>query len=139
MNRSSRLGFDVYIRNDMDPSGRSSSGPELTLNSILHMLQHDTLLLIGSTNGYVDYGKDIRRWAGQHMTALQAASKGPEVVEVVQRHPHVDSATAEVSLASSRSLYTLQIALHVELVTGDVLDRVLGVNEVTVELLAEGT
>ncbi len=135
-----RLGFDLWIGEDMDPSGRNATGRELIINGALHRLTTDALLLAGAPDGYVEFGIDVRRWCGAAISQADASARGLLLVEVLQRDPRVETADVAVTVQRSGQLYDLTIDLTIYPTGGtDPIPLVLGVNAITVELLSEGT
>ncbi len=132
------LGFDVFLREDIESDGRSATGIELVNNAILHRLTTGMLLLIGAPDGQVDYGEDVTLWCGQGLTRSQAEARGPTVAAIVQRDPRIDYADASVTLARAGGLYELTITITGKTVTGQRISLILGVSSVTVDLLSEG-
>ena len=137
MSAPSPYGFDVWLRQDIDPTGRSASGEELVSNAILHRLTTDLLPMIGAPSGYIEYGEDVRRWCGEGLTADQARGKGSLVSEICQRDPRVLTADASVELAVDSDLYDLTSTIEFQLRTGESFRKVVGISAVTVEFLAE--
>ncbi len=132
------LGFDVYLREDIESDGRSATGIELVNNAILHRLTTGLLLLTGAPEGQVDYGEDVTTWCGQGLTRSQAEARGPQVAAIVQRDPRVAFADAAVMLAARGGLYELTITITGQTIAGTPIALILGVSSVTVDLLAEG-
>lgn len=136
MATSSPYGIDVYLRDDIDPSGRSSSGVELVVNDLLHRLQEDRLLLVGAEGGFVDYGRDVRKLAGKSLTADSAGQEGALLQIVLERDPRVDSMNVTVTAAQEGSLYAFAIDASGVLTNGRPIAFIVGVNDVTVDLLS---
>lgn len=140
-NPADPLGFDVWVREDIDPSGRSASGVELVENAIYHRLTTDQLFLVGSPDdGYVEYGEDVRKWVGEVVDQESANAKAPQLAIVLQRDPRISPASIAVSidarLAGEKYAFTISITCRT---TSELpIALVLGVNAVTVELLSQG-
>lgn len=132
------LGYDVWIREDMAEDGRSATGLELVSNAIAHRLTTEALPSIGAPGGWADYGVDVRRWCGLTTTAQQAAARGPQASEVIQRDERIETADVIVSLSGPSTGYTLKLDVTATTVQGQTISLVLGVSSVTVDILAEG-
>ncbi len=138
------LGYDVFVDDDLDPSGRSSSGLELYGSAVLHRITCEQVYQIESPGGgLVDFGVDVRKWAREAVTPDSLAAKSPLVEEAIRRDERTASVEVSLSLADgvtfadgARVSYT--IAIHAVAVSGVVLDRVVGVSAVTVDFLAQG-
>ena len=132
------LGYDMYLREDMDPGGRASSGEELLISDLIHRTMEDTMVLIGSETGAVDWGKDARRLCGRKMTESQARQEAALFTIVFERDERV--AKAEVDLVSvfANGLYELRMGVSIEPASGRAFHFVLDVSAVTVSLLGEG-
>lgn len=143
MSYTDPLGYDAFVREDMDPGGRAASGLELLEAALLHRLMTDKLLMVeASPDGQIDFGRDLRKWIGEATTADSAAAKGPYVEEVLRRDPRVASASASVSIASGTlsdgSRVGLLVDYSVTTIAGQQIRRIVGISSVTVEYLATG-
>ena len=133
-----RLGFDLWIGEDMDPSGRNATGRELIVNGAIHRLTSDLLPLVGAPDGYAEFGEDVRRWVGLALTQAQASARGVLLVEVLQRDPRVETADVVVTVTRASSLYDLTISITIYPVGGsEPIPLVVGVSAVSVDLLSE--
>lgn len=134
------LGYDVHVRDDLDPTGRSATGDELLEAAMLHRLQCDRLLMTGAPDDEIEFGENVRRWVNETVNAEELAARAPRLEEVLRRDPRVASAVVSLSLAPSdgthRHRFTIQIS--VVAVTGTLIDRIVGVSALTVEYLAQG-
>jgi hypothetical protein len=134
------LGYDAWVREDLDPSGRSASGLELVDHAVLHRLSEDLLLLTGAPDDQVEFGVNVRKWIGEAVTEASLLAKGPMVEEAISRDPRIASVTAAVLIATgtTASRYGLLIHVAYATTTGQRIERVVGVSQVTVEFLAQG-
>jgi len=150
---SSSLGYDWFYgtyqyvdadgvtqtTHDMAPDGRSASGADLVSSAIVHRLTTDLLPLIDSEEDNIEYGEDVRRWVGAGLTADALAARAAALGPVIERDPRVLSSevTSEISTAAG-ALFIFKLFISAQLRTGETIDRVIGVSDVTVQLLAEG-
>jgi hypothetical protein len=146
MSAADPLGFDVWVRTDADPSGRSASGIELVENAILHRITTALIPLVEAQDGFVEYGEDVRSWVGETTTAAKADAKGPRLALVLQRDPRLDPTTirATVTIAPagtttpSGALVDLIVSIAATTTTGFPIALIVGVNSISVELLSQG-
>ena len=139
------IGYDLLVdENDLDPTGRDASGEELALAAIVHRLTTDQIDLIDAPNGRVDFGKNVRLWCGEAITSDDAAAKGQLLDEILQRDDAIAKTQIDVSIAPPGTTFEdggnveLTIAIIATLRTGAIINRVLGVNSVTVDFLSQG-
>lgn len=134
------LGYDVKIGSDLDPSGRPSWGAELVADALLHRLQADTLLMTEAPSGEIDFGIDLARKLAGATSAADLLTLGPQIEEVLRREKRVASVSVVLSTTTGAhaAQYRLLVAVAARLVTGETLERVVGVNSVSVEFLAAG-
>jgi hypothetical protein len=134
------LGHDVWVREDIDPSGRSASGLELVDHAILHRLSEDTLLLTGAADDQVDFGENVRKWIGEALSQDVLDTRAPRLEEVIRRDPRIASAAVALTIATGddASRYHFTIRISAVTVRGQAIDRIVGVSQVTVEFLAQG-
>lgn len=146
------LGHDAYIGLvDLDPTGRSATGLELYEAAIWHRITCEQLLMIGS--GIVDpvtglevipFGVDVRTWCGEVLDRADMGNKATILDEVIHRDPRTAKTAITVSSAPagtvmpSGALAVLLIHIVATAVTGEILDRIVGVNSISVEFLAAG-
>lgn len=138
---SSPLGFDAFVDTDITATGASCSGDVLVGNAILHRFMEDTLPMIGAPGGFVDYGRNVRRWVGEVTTQGRADAKAPELAMVVARDPRVDpgSISVGVTVQPAGARHNLRIAVNARTTTQLPIAAVYGVTSATVERLAAGT
>lgn len=146
------LGFDAaLLLDDLDPTGRSASGLELYEAAVYHRITCEKLVMIGS--GIVDvatgkevinFGIDVRTWCGETIDRADLANKATLLDEVIQRDERTAKTSITVSSAPQGTAMTdggmavLIINLVLTTITSEVLDRVVGVNAISVEFLAAG-
>lgn len=137
---SDPLGYDMKVGADLDPSGRSATGIELVEDALLHRLQEDRLLMVGAPGGEIDFGIDLRRWVGQAFSDEQLAAKTPAVEEVLRRDVRIADITVRITKATGAdaSRWDLLVTIRATAITGDTIDRIVGVDQVSVQFLAEG-
>lgn len=140
-NPSDPLGYDVKVGTDLDPSGRSCSGVELVEDAMLHRLSCGTLLLTGAPDDQVDFGEDVTKWVGEALTQEEIDSRAPLLEEVLRRDPRLADVTVALSLQTlaSAPLVSFTITINAVCVTGQSINRIIGVSSVTVDFLATGT
>lgn len=139
---SDPLGYDTWLREDIDPSGRSASGIELVQNAIYHRITTDKLLLVGTDgDGFADFGENVQNWLNEPITQEIANARGPRLAVVIQRDPRIDQTSIQVAIdvQPRGALYKLLITISCRTVTGAPIDLIIGVNEVTVDILSQGT
>lgn len=134
------LGYDMKIGADFDPSGRPAWGPELVADALLHRLQEDTLLMIEAPSGEIDFGINLAKRLGGAASPADLLTLGPQIEEVLRREKRAGSLTAVLSVATGElaARYRLLVAIAARLITGETLERIVGVNNVSVEFLAAG-
>lgn len=132
------LGYDVKWGEDLDPSGRSASGIELVQDAMLHRLSATWLYLTEAPDDKVDFGEDVRLWVGEALTQQSLDAKAPRLEEVIRRDPRIASVTVDLTMQQSGAHFNFLIAAHAITINGQTIDRIIGVNGVTVEFLAEG-
>lgn len=136
------LGYDVFVREDIDEYGREATGLELVSNGILHRISTEKLLLTDAPSGedFVDFGEDVRTWVGAIDTQESANAKLQRLVEVIKRDPNIDPASVRVDinmeLAGPRWAFELTIAARTT--TELPVTLTVGVDAVTVQLLSLG-
>src|SRR5688572_8744714 len=140
--RNDPLGYDLACRDDIDRAGRSSSGVELALDAIHHRLTTDSLPLIDSEDGNVNFGENIFRWLGESIDADQVSARAAglgSLLENDERMPTVD-VTAENVETNSSGLISFDLMVNATLATGTSISARVGVSVsgVTVELLSQG-
>jgi len=134
-------GWDVYLREDIDPTGRSASGVELVRNAIYHRLTTDKLLLVDSPDdGYVDFGVNVQAWVNGPLTQDEASAKAPRLALAIQEDARIDPASIQVSIdvQGAGAEYQLIISVSCRTTTDLPVSLVLGVSGVTVALLSQG-
>ena len=142
--RSEPFGYDTWLRQDIDPSGRAASGVELVTNAIYHRITCERLLLIGSPDddgdGFVEYGEDVRKWPGEVTSQDLANAKAPRLALVIQRDPRIDRASVNVTIEVQPrgAKYDLRITIECRTTTQLPIRLVVNVNAVTVDILAQG-
>lgn len=139
-NRFDPLGYDVKLGEDLDPSGRSASGLELVADGMLHRLEQGRLLQTGAPDDQVDFGEDLRTWIGEALSDDVLAARQPRIEEILRRDPRIASVTVQLSLATGKTAARVRFLIRVQAVTisGEVIDRIVGVNAISVEFLAQG-
>lgn len=140
-NPADPLGFDVKIGEDLDPNGRSASGLELVTDAMLHRLQCERLSLTGAPEDEVDFGEDVRSWVNEALSQSDLDARAPRLEEVIRRDPRIASATVSLTVTAlaPASRYQFLIDIRAITTTGQIIDRIVGVSQVTVDFLAEGT
>lgn len=134
------LGFDMKVGVDLDPSGRSATGLELVDDAILHRLQEEQLLLVEAPGGVVGFGIDLRRWIGEALSDQALEARTPQVEEAIRRDPRIADVTVRVTrtIGADASRWPLRVEIHGVTTTGETIDRIVGVSQVSVEFLAQG-
>lgn len=139
--RDDPLGFDVWNREDIDPMGRSATGVELVANGIYHRLTEDQLLLTGTEDdGFTDFGENVAKWVNEPMTQEAADAKAPRLAIVIQRDPRINPASIKVScdVQPSSARWRLIISITCKTTTEQPISMMIGIDQVTVELLSQG-
>ena len=138
--RSSPLGYDMHVRVDMDRNGRSSSGPELVGNAILHRVTTGNIPLIESDSDYIEYGEDVRLWVGEALTQERLNARAAGLGPIIERDPRVVEVEAIGILTTSPgSIWDFELTVAAKLRTGETISQVIGISSVTVDILAQGT
>lgn len=139
-NRADPLGFDMRVREDLEPSGRAATGIELAADEMLHRLMADTLSLVGAPGGQVEFGENVRMWIGEALDQNALDTRAPRLEEVLRRSPRLASVTVSLSVAAGddASRFTFLIHIHATTISGQTIDRIVGVSQVSVEFLAQG-
>ena len=135
------LGYDVKVGEDLDPSGRSASGLELVTDGMLHRLQADRILLTAAPDDQVEFGDDVRKWVNEALSQSDLDARAPRIEEVLRRDPRLASVAVALSVAPTAvaSRYRFLIAISAVTIRGQVIDRIVGVSQISVEFLAQGT
>lgn len=140
------LGYDALIdENDLARDGRSATGLEDLEAAILHRLTCEKLAMIEAPNGEIDFGVNVHTWIGEVVDDQTAAAKIPIIDEVLHRDPRVRSNVIAVRLAppgtllADKSQTELLIDITTTTTTGAVIDRIVGISNVSVAFLAQGT
>ncbi len=146
------LGYDVCIDvTDLDRTGRSAAGIELYEAAVLHRLTCEQLKMIDGDildaegDAVIEFGIDVRKWCGEPIDRQSAEAKNPLIDEVLHRDPRtrrVDVSTVvapDGTVMPSGAMARLLIHLGLTTVTGERIERIVGINEVSVEFLARGT
>lgn len=146
------LGYDAaLLLDDLDPTGRAAAGIELYEAAVYHRITCDQLPMIGSgivdpVTGVevIDFGVDVRSWCGEPIDRADAANKATILDEVIHRDPRTAKTAITVEIAppgvamSDGAMAVLLVRLVLTTVTGEVLDRIVAVNAISVEYLAAG-
>lgn len=137
------LGYDVFVREDIDDDGRHASGIELVQNAILHRVTQDKQFLTDAPTGDdepVEFGEDVRRWIGEALTDDAAQGKTQRLIEVIGREPNLNpsSITVDVQVQPIGADWPLIIDIDARTTTEIPVSLTIRVNEVTVELLSRG-
>ncbi len=134
------LGYDVYVRTDVDGAGRSATGLELVEHGMLHRLQEDTLLQTDAPNDEVEFGENLRLWVGEALTQDEIQRRSPRIEEVLRRDPRIATiaVSASITTGDDASRYRFTIRVFGQTTRGQAIDRIIGVSAITVEFLAQG-
>lgn len=136
------LGYDVFLREDIEEDGREGTGLELVQNAILHRLTQDKLILTDAPSGedFVDFGEDVRNWVGAVDTQDSAQGKSQRLVEVLKREPNLapSSIAVDVQLQARGAQWDFIITITARTTTEIPVALTVGVDAVTVQLLALG-
>jgi hypothetical protein len=136
------LGYDAFVREDIDEDGRDATGLELTQNAILHRITTDKLLLTDAPSGedVVEFGEDVRKWVGSVETQDSANAKAPRLVEVIKREPNINpnSIRVDIQMQLAGARWAFIIAISCRTTTELPVALTLGVDAMTVELLSQG-
>lgn len=134
------LGFDMKIGWDMDPSGRSATGLELVEDAMLHRLEQDRLLMTGAPEDEIEFGENVRAWVGEAVSDEALSAKAPRVETAIRRDVRIADCTATLTktTGADASQYDFLIRVQATTISGQTIDRIVGVSAVTVEFLAAG-
>jgi len=136
------LGYDVFVREDIEEDGRDATGIELVANGIFHRVTTDKLLLVDAPSGeqLVEFGEDVRKWVGSVATQDSADAKAPRLVEIVKRDLNINPATirVDIQMQLAGAQWAFIIAITCRTTTELPVALTLGVSAVTVELLSQG-
>lgn len=136
------LGYDVYVREDIEEDGREATGLELVANGIFHRVTTDKLLLVDapSGEGIVEFGEDVRKWVGAVETQDSADAKAPRLVEIIKRDPNINPASirVDIQMQLAGAQWAFIIAITCRTTTEVPVALTIGVDAVTVELLSQG-
>lgn len=123
------LGTDLYCISDLDPAGRTVSGPEALAQALARRLQtpRGALAAIGDDP---DYGLDLRDYVGEDVGAGIEA----EVESAVRAECLKDERVRDVDVTVAVSGRALTVGVRVASTQG-VVRLVLAVSAVTVDLL----
>lgn len=137
------LGYDVFVREDIEDDGRDASGIELVQNAILHRVTQDKLFLTDAPTGDdepVEFGEDVRRWVGEAIGEDVAQAKTQRLIEVIGREPNLNpsSITVDIQVQPADADWPLIIDIDARTTTEIPVSLTIGVDQVTVELLSLG-
>lgn len=143
--RGDELGFDLSIGPvagggvDMSRNARSCSGVELVRNGMVARSMSGTIPLIGAPGGRVDFGEDVRAWVGEALTDGAAATKAQRLAIVYARDRRLDPGriTVKVTPQPAGAQYAFLIAVQAFTVTGAAVPLLLGINDLSVDVLAQ--
>lgn len=123
----------------MSRDARSCSGVELVRNGMVARSMATTLPLIGAPGGRGDFGEDVRAWVGEALTDGDAATKAQRLAIVYARDHRLDPGRITVKVVPQRSgsAYAFTIAVNAFTVTGAAVPLLLGVNDLSVDILAQ--
>jgi hypothetical protein len=137
------LGYDVFVREDIDEDGRDASGLELVQNAILHRVTTDKLFLTDAPTGDdepVEFGENVRKWVGEALIQDAAQAKTQRLIEVIGREPNLNpsSITVDIQVQPAGAEWPLIIDIAARTTTEVPVALTIGVDQVTVELLSLG-
>ena len=134
------LGLDMKVGADLDPSGRSATGIELVQDAILHRLQEDRLSMVGAPGDEIDFGVDLRKWIGEALSDDALAAKTPAVEEALRRDVRIADIRLKITktTGADAARWALRVAVRAVAISGETIDRIVGVSQVSVEFLAAG-
>jgi len=143
--RGSPLGYDTFVGPvpeggvDMLPAGDACSGATLVRNGMVARCLADTISMIGAPGDVIEFGVNVRAWVGSPVTDSTATRRAAELAVVFARDPRVDagSITVDVAATAAGSQYDFTITINARTVTGVAISMVLGVNAITVDILAQ--
>lgn len=123
------LGTDLYCISDLDPAGRTVSGPEALAQALARRLQtpRGALAAIGDDP---DYGTDLRDYVGEDVGAGAEA----QIEAAVRAECLKDERVRDVEVTASITDRTLTVGVRIASTAGS-LRFVLAVSAVTVDLL----
>lgn len=137
------LGYDVFVREDIDEDGRDASGLELVQNAILHRVTQDKQFLTDAPTGDdepVEFGEDVRKWVGEALTNDTAQVKTQRLIEVVSRESNLNpsSITVDIQVQPTGAEWPLIIDISARTTSEVPVALTIGVDQVTVALLSLG-
>lgn len=134
------LGFDFKVGADLDPSGRSATGIELVQDAILHRLQEDRISMVGAPGDEIDFGVNVRSWIGEALSDDALAAKTPAVEEALRRDVRIADIALRITktTGADAARWALRIEVRAVTISGETIDRIVGVSQVSVEFLAAG-
>lgn len=137
---SDPLGFDFKVGADLDPSGRSATGLELVQDALLHRLQEDRISMVGAPGDEIDFGVNVRKWVGEALSDDALAAKTPAVEEALRRDVRIADITLKITrtVGADAARWALRVEVHAVTISGETIDRIVGVSQVSVEFLAAG-
>lgn len=139
-NPNDPLGYDVYLGgvDGISLDGRAATGRELVIQALVDLLENDIVFAAGAEpDGVLEFGIVALRWVGEAIDDESVKYKGPIVANVFQRDPRVETADVEATLTRGAT-WAIVLRCNVGLVTGEALSFALSIDQVTVQLLAEG-
>ena len=137
---SDPLGFDMKVGADLDPSGRSATGIELVQDALLHRLQDDRLSMVEAPGGEIDFGVNVRNWVGEALSDDALAAKTPAVEEALRRDVRIADLTLKITRMTGpdAARWAIRIEVHAVTISGETIDRIVGVDAISVQFLAVG-
>jgi hypothetical protein len=148
--RADAYGFDMYVGPvpgggvDMLPDGRGCSGVEFVRNKIVYRSMQKMLVMTSAPGGIIDFGEDVREWVGSAVSPSTAAQRQTRLTLVYGRIGALDPGSIRVAISAPGAgagggMYDFFIAVTAKLTDGRPVRAVMGINAVTVDLLAQGT
>ena len=96
--------------------------------------------MVGAPGDEIDFGENVRNWVGEALSNEALAAKTPRVEEVLRRDVRIADLTVRITRAAGAdaSRWELLVQVRAVTITGQTIDRIVGVSSVTVEFLAAG-
>ena len=126
---------------DMTPTGRNASGAELVRNGMIARSMADTIPMIGAPGGVRAFGKNVRNWVGAAWRDGDEEARAQELAVVYARDPRLDAGSIAVVIARQKAgaFYSFTITVNAFTTTQQPIAMVLGVNAISVDILAAQT
>lgn len=96
--------------------------------------------MVGAPGDEIDFGVNVRNWVGEALSDDALAAKTPAVEEALRRDVRIADITLKITrtVGADAARWALRVEVHAVTISGETIDRIVGVSQVSVEFLAAG-